>query len=242
MKIRVISAPFQATKGISLIEILIAISILAILGTLIAVLINRILIFTQSATCAGNLRQVGAAFLLYAADNGGNLPQRAGTEDNPQGTGIQWPWQIHPYLGIDWADTYTHTPLYCPTSQHFDPENPGFSRSYRYNRHISQARVNAVGEPLPPSAWQAEGNLMTIAHPAKLLMLIDASHASQQGLSGIREGGRSSGIDLRESNANHIDFIRHGGRANVLFADSHVEGVKPDENGLPNGVSWRNGQ
>lgn len=98
-------------SAFTLIELLVVIAIIAILAALIVPAVGRSIARANVAKSTGNLRQIGAAVGIYAADNNGLIP---GSRTNPTtdqdlsvnnsnewaGGGAGW-WQMDlaPYLG-----------------------------------------------------------------------------------------------------------------------------------------------
>ncbi len=80
-------------RAFTLIELLTAIAILAILAALVlSVALPALRERSRLATSTNNLRQIGAGFFLYAADNDNRLPGHAKTSD-------KWPRIVHDYVG-----------------------------------------------------------------------------------------------------------------------------------------------
>jgi prepilin-type N-terminal cleavage/methylation domain-containing protein/prepilin-type processing-associated H-X9-DG protein len=71
-----VSSPPSAgsRRGFTLVELLVVIAIILCLGALISPVISKIRHSASSTKCASNLKQIGAAVLLYAGDNDGALP------------------------------------------------------------------------------------------------------------------------------------------------------------------------
>ena len=61
-------------RAFTLIELLAVIAIIAILAALLIGSVSKIRDMARRSTCSSNLRQIGAAFQLYAADNHGFFP------------------------------------------------------------------------------------------------------------------------------------------------------------------------
>jgi prepilin-type N-terminal cleavage/methylation domain-containing protein len=61
-------------RGFSLIELLVVISIVAVLAALLLPAINLVKAGSRRQQCSSNLRQVGLAVLVYADDNSGTFP------------------------------------------------------------------------------------------------------------------------------------------------------------------------
>lgn len=60
-------------SGFSLVELLVVVSVLAVLGALTAPALRDALAASRAAACASNLRQMHAAFMLYLADHENRL-------------------------------------------------------------------------------------------------------------------------------------------------------------------------
>jgi prepilin-type N-terminal cleavage/methylation domain-containing protein/prepilin-type processing-associated H-X9-DG protein len=98
-------------KGFTLIELLVVIAIIAILAAMIFPVFSRARAAARKASCQNNLKQLGLAFKLYAADWEERLPMWSPFSDpywpDGPGTGVIW-WQaIEPYVK-------TRGMAYCP--------------------------------------------------------------------------------------------------------------------------------
>jgi prepilin-type N-terminal cleavage/methylation domain-containing protein/prepilin-type processing-associated H-X9-DG protein len=67
------SAP-RFVRGLTLLELLVAIAIIAILTALLFPALRGVRDSSQGTACVSNLRQIGAAIAAYAADHDGRLP------------------------------------------------------------------------------------------------------------------------------------------------------------------------
>lgn len=66
--------PFPRARGFTLIELVTVIAIISLLTILAVPEFGRVMEKARSASCMGNLRQIGTAVGLYANDNDGKMP------------------------------------------------------------------------------------------------------------------------------------------------------------------------
>jgi len=81
-------------KGFTLIELLVVLVVVAILCGLSVPAMQSGLMKAKQAACASNLRQIGAAISLYAAENAGLLPRTS----HSGGSANSWIYSLAPYL------------------------------------------------------------------------------------------------------------------------------------------------
>ncbi len=86
------SASRREDGGFTLIELLITIAIIGILAMLVASNWPHLRLMTQRSAALSNMRAIGVAFHLYAADHDSVLPQRT------TGTSDRWPRLLSIYL------------------------------------------------------------------------------------------------------------------------------------------------
>ncbi|MFH1496640.1 MAG: type II secretion system protein [Verrucomicrobiota bacterium] len=95
-------------RGFTLVELLTVVVIVGILATIVAVSLGRARASAREARCLGNLRQLGAASMLFAADYRDHLPDIN-----------WWPSELLPYTGA--ADAHDDL-FWCPSAT--EEENP----------------------------------------------------------------------------------------------------------------------
>src|SRR3954466_4132151 len=93
----------RRNKAFTLVELLVVIGIIALLISILLPALGRARRSANTLKCLSNLRQVGSAFQLYAADFKGTIPVvRQDTLDdgsvNPPTNNIWWSDQIGPYV------------------------------------------------------------------------------------------------------------------------------------------------
>lgn len=191
-----------ARRGFSLIELLAAVAIIAILSLLIVSGVNKAVEMSRATQCAGNLRQLANAFFIYAQEHNGSLPQvyRAGSSghwyyntDFVSGLGFT---QDDVWRGRVWA-------YLCPsdTNGNRNISIDGNTRFLSYGANINMGAGEA-GDTNSPLYRAVPTPRMTA--PSKLLMLADA--------------------DNFFFNVGGVNLIpRHREGINLVFADGHGE-------------------
>ena len=90
-----VRAPRRESRGFTLIEVLVVVTIIAILAGLTMPVLAKARAKGRSAACMSNLGQLGKAMLMYSDDYDGRLPQ----EWYPGSDG--YPGALSPYVGND---------------------------------------------------------------------------------------------------------------------------------------------
>jgi prepilin-type N-terminal cleavage/methylation domain-containing protein/prepilin-type processing-associated H-X9-DG protein len=112
--------------GFTLIELLVVISIIAVLMAVLMPALRRARMQAQSLVCRTQLRDIGTAMRLYAADNSNKLPSSAASPSETQGYSGQeaadsqhrWYVRINPYYNKSGAqEAYDYNLYRCPAMQ-----------------------------------------------------------------------------------------------------------------------------
>jgi prepilin-type N-terminal cleavage/methylation domain-containing protein len=115
--------PVTAARAFSLIELLVVIAIIAILAGLLLTSIKQVKILADQTTCAGQMRQVTAAWLAFRAENRGQYPM-VYQNDPSWSTWSTWvyqPWQGRWQHSLaDYTETYKV--FNCPVSSRIYPQ------------------------------------------------------------------------------------------------------------------------
>ena len=139
-----------AVQGFTLVEMLAVIAIIAVLATMLMPAVAGVRNQGHGATCLNNLRSIGVAQRLYAAEHNGELPGTwdacntctDGSYGNYWGN---WDYKIISYLGPSPQYGGASRTLYCPASAQqgvqFRPingvssavSNPTYTRTYALN-------------------------------------------------------------------------------------------------------------
>ncbi|HWL52325.1 MAG TPA: hypothetical protein VNQ90_07815 [Chthoniobacteraceae bacterium] len=201
--------PKGTDAGHSLVEILIAVGLVAILLVFLSAGYGRAMEHSRAIRCMGNLRQLGVAFSRSVSEHQGKLPVVIKVQQELAGyllPGEKFPAATSPRK--------TFGVMICPEDQAaFFPEG----RSYAVNHYMGPTTVMTS---------QHVSRMLEVVHPGRVAYLMD----------GFREG-MEAGANAR-FNQNTSPFgkttqmggvFRHRQRANVLFADGRVEALSHAE-------------
>lgn len=145
-------------RGFTLVELLVGISIVAILATLMVGAFKKSMVTAKTSECLGKMKALGIASRLYISENNGGLPF---TSEN-----TNWMINLAPYLGINGVlkknEPFTKAFL-CPDDLSRSPRQ---LRSYRYN---SAALSTSTTQSQLPK------NISGVSKPASLGMLFCTS-------------------------------------------------------------------
>lgn len=218
----------MSKTGFTLIELLVVITIVAILASVMLPVYSKVQSAGMSAKCISNLRQVGGAFLRYAADHDGELPS------TDAGGGMIWTYTLGrgkyltPGVGPKGEESYGVGVWTCPAAPYYHNGAGGFGVA----EHIlgsSPQDTNSITKSIGPP------RLQSIRHPASTWLVGDAASNSSDGYihGWYAIWGPSSGRPYWDPQ-NHIPGFRHpGAKANVVMMDGHAESLTLDQLGDP---------
>lgn len=153
----------QSARGhaFTLVELLVVVALIAILASLGATAWSKVQVSGLRAKCASNMRQIGAAVHLYAADHDGRFPSTR----HVVGEDEAWIFALGPYL--DEMDEVRISPA--------DPKRverlARRSTSYLLNDAVVDPLLDPFGNPLPGGG----GRLMLVEQPSRTLLAVVAS-------------------------------------------------------------------
>lgn len=185
--------------GFTLLELLAVLAIAGVLAALVFTVAAKTLGSAKKAECVGHLSTLGKAFQLYMADNG-LFPQR-----NPSGQPQDWIGLFKPYLGDNTKV------LCCPVPRLVN----GKAVEFRSTTDTNLVTNYAI------SYWLAEG-LATGGSGVQARRL--PSPLNIQNMSKVGVLVDSPNNWLKETQPDRV-WTGHGGQANVMFFDGHVESL-----------------
>jgi len=216
----------------TLIELLVVIAIIAILAAMLLPALAKAREKARSIACVNNLKTCGTLSLIYANDYDDYPPP------NGTGTSIWYPWGAH------LAQVGLGTPLKSAISVNVDLFDKHFlcpSLSDPQNRRYAQFTYGgACRVPASPNNefykvtnlalhYRVSGaGAIWADRPSSFMMLGDSWSSSQ--LTQTAFGNASNSIYS-------ID-LRHGGKANLLMVDGHVEPATRTQLMARNGVIY----
>jgi prepilin-type processing-associated H-X9-DG protein len=200
------------------VELLVVFAILALLAALLFPVLAQARHAARRSTCLSNLKQLGAAFLMYAADYDGTLPEAGGETgvaaawidyDSPEQRG-----GIYPYLRqFSRAGPSVYR---CPNGRPDTSRFRSVSSTYAMNDYLRPWHgiypQEVPEDPLP---------LARIEAPTRTILLFEATqhpegYANRNGSPYFHTTDRATGQPVG------VPQVYHHGGSNFLFCDGHV--------------------
>jgi prepilin-type processing-associated H-X9-DG protein/prepilin-type N-terminal cleavage/methylation domain-containing protein len=197
------AAPPQRRRGFTIIELLVTIAILLALAGLLLPALRGAREAARTSQCASRMRQLGIATMLYADEHGGRFP-RSQHSAFVHGE-MPWARALAPYLGADdlrWTNLLRGV-YRCP----LDARNNALS--YGLNVYFELGPDDDYEGK--PATWRYRDNL---PRPGATILFAENDSAADHLMPNFW-----SGI----SDVEDLAHNRHGGAANYVFADGHVE-------------------
>jgi prepilin-type N-terminal cleavage/methylation domain-containing protein len=222
----------RLSKGFTLIELLVVIAIIAILAAMLMPVLGRAKENGRRTACASNLRQLGLALAIYAADNQDVLPL-------PQQPSARWPAQLqHGYrnfkLLVCPTDASARAVVSAPpvTNADFAP------RSYLINA-FADYYADLLGQPNTPSSWKSTPAFLrmkdsAIPHPAETVTFAEKADEAVAFEVNIFQTPTGSYLkDVAENRHSNPTRAARVGGENFSMADGRVQYLPWGESTCP---------
>lgn len=212
-------------QGFSLVEVILAVTILCILIALLLPMFSKIRTASESAVCQANLRQLGAGALLFINDHNGELPH---SQISNSVTNVRTP-GIREYVLPEYNSGFNKdqdTVYTCPTLQKGPyPSGNDFHRNYSVNGHMFSE--SGLGEE--ERTYGTVSNMRDVLYPAQAVLYMDGRCTGSITSAGK---GYSYGAYVRSAQWLHEDKMvqfPHNNKQNVVFLDGHVDSLTWEE-------------
>lgn len=209
------------TKGFTLTEVLVVITIILVLAVLSTLGITRIRSAARGATCTSNLRQIGAAMLSYASENSGQLPpleDRTGSNDGLKGI---WPVIIADGGHLD-KFTNSKGELGCGAGVWACPDCTTVQKNYNGYGGAEGTVMKVKKGSIPGSG---SSRLSAIPNPERTWLVGDTANNAKD----LKTGWYAIWANPKQWTNAHAPAARHGGKVNVCMVDGHVESLSMKE-------------
>lgn len=213
----------RARRGFTLIEMLVVISIIALLAAILFPVFGRVREGGRRTACASNLKQLGLAFAQYRQDNGGRFP----------GAGQYQKWENGGHWVSGKNDTDAGTsgklaslgdskPIPNPNSPTgFNSANVEGGALFPYVKeakvYVCPSNADGGAKRLTYSMNCAINGMgeVRVKEPTNIILLVDEEKAND----GYLYTGTGSTDELT---------TKHSGGGNLLFVDGHVKSYPRD--------------
>lgn len=211
----------RGVRGFTLLELLVGVVLVGVLSGLAALGARGALTAADQAKCAGNLKNLGVAFHLYALDHDGKFPETTHTRELQEA----WIYTLETYLG-----NFDETRI-CPA----DPKGPERLRargtSYVLNSYLFVPEIGPFGEVEGP----ALNRVSAIPEPSRTMMAFICADRTGSGPGNDHthsvEWTSWAGVcrDVAPDRFGGGAPLRTRGRANYLYVDGRVESMHAAE-------------
>lgn len=194
---------FSGKAGFTLLELLITISIIAILAGLVIGMLPSAKLAARRAASLNNLRQLGIALFGFASDNENLLPGRVASTD-------KWPILLLSYVGNDPKVYGEPDDLKCFLRTGANPLDN--------NRNTTSYILNGFNDAGAFSDETIRINLYSLQKPTETILMA------------CQSGTENFYMDFMEGNQNNVlNLTAYGSGSNYLFADGSARFISKSD-------------
>ena len=211
-----------ARHAFTVVELLVSVAVVAVLAVLSLQGITQMRSVSQGAYCANSLRQLGAATSLYLADH----KEKMFAYSTANATGVFWYFGFETTASLNAPEgqrsiDVTQSPLYPYVHQVGGIE---VCPSFPYNQAIWKPKYSGASWGYGFNALLSNALALAVPHPAQVLLFGDCAQVNN-----FEAPASPSNPMLEEfymfDAVDKTTHFRHGGYANILLLDGHVEKV-----------------
>lgn len=194
--------------GFTLLELLVVLTVIALLAGLIWPALARARARAQGILCAGQLHQIDLAIRMYAGDHQDQWPR----SQHSAFAHRQLPWgpALAPYLGNGgpmWTNLLA-TIYHCPADRRPRPWSYGLNVYFELGPHDDY--------PGKPQTWR---RVSLLPHPTETVLMAENATEADHFMAHFWE---------RTQDVTEVARHRHGERSNYLYGDGHVRSQRFD--------------
>ncbi len=218
--------PTAPPRGFTLVELLVVITMVAVLALIVFTMARKGLEKAHTASCMSNLRQIGLALTAYQSENQGYPSQNSGKT---------WDREILPYLGYtgdrdltgtgkftksDWPELDGILDVFACPSDKYTRSNGHYKRSYAivpWTTNWSNGtsfrgwKTRPFGKGVP---------ITIVTQPEKSALVVEW-HQGTEAIENVCGSGNHTYHDRGGPDSTGREV--HGNRQIVVFADAHTE-------------------
>ena len=241
-------------KAFTLVELLVVISIIALLLSILYPVIAKARIISKQLICSTNLSHVAKVIILYSADNNGDIIIASEMQHSTTLEGFHSAWHIAlmPYIGqeIEKNPLENYAKLWiCPSDKdpyprgHLNSPHEGMT-SYGLNGYSSEKEHVNYKPDIPLKLGPAGGFEFSQVSQGSACMLMGETSYASQFYDVDSDKTRNHGM-REEGHHRMTSGFYHDGRMNILYVDGHVDNIRgkkclPDNNYYPSNYATKN--
>lgn len=200
-----------------------SITVIALLSVLSFAAFGKITEARNNSKCAANLRQLGAATLLFTTDHNNRYPVLSHSENGTYQS--FWYRELRVYLGaksttLDYNPTtgkqYNLPVFYCPS---IDKD-----KAYPHTHYGANRYVFIAPDEENPMIMNSVHNIPEPSHTALFSEVLNPTSSTYP-----QAGWQAVPYRIKAAKDDYIPVDRHNGHVNMVFADGHTESLEAAE-------------